>query len=146
MVLVARLPDLSDVHHWPLPAERAHGIDIDHRAGLLYVACDSAALVEVDAANGAARCEWPLEGAPDATFFNSASGLVHVAIEEPGLIQTINPKPAAAFHFPRRWAPERPLSFIRSTCMYSRRSIAGLWSSRRTARRTQGFPVMRDGP
>jgi hypothetical protein len=62
MVLVARLPDLSDVHHWPLPAERAHGIDIDHRAGLLYVACDSDALIEVDAANGAARCEWPLEG------------------------------------------------------------------------------------
>jgi DNA-binding beta-propeller fold protein YncE len=100
MVLVARLPDLSDVHHWPLPAERAHGIDIDHRTGLLYVACDSDALIEVDAANGAARCEWPLEGAPDATFFNSASGLVHVAIEEPGLIQTINPQTGGSFSFP----------------------------------------------
>jgi hypothetical protein len=99
MVLVARLPDLSDVHHWPLPAERAHGIDIDHRAGLLYVACDSNALIEVDAANGTARCEWPLEGAPDATFFNPTSGLVHVAIEEPGLIQTINPQTGGSFSF-----------------------------------------------
>jgi hypothetical protein len=100
MVLVARLPDLRDVQHWPLPAEGAHGIDIDHRAGRLYVACDSGSLIELDTANGAARCEWPLEGAPDATFFNPASGLVHVAIEEPGLIQTINPQTGGSFSFP----------------------------------------------
>jgi hypothetical protein len=28
----------------------------------------------------------PLPGVPDATFFNPKSGLVHVAIENPGLV------------------------------------------------------------
>lgn len=91
MLLVARLRDLSEVRHWPLPVSGAHGLDIDHRAGLLYVACDEGALVEVDAASGEVRADWPLEGGPDATFFNPASGLVHVAIGKPGLVQTINP-------------------------------------------------------
>jgi len=30
MVLVARLPDLTDVVHWELPSGGAHGLDIDH--------------------------------------------------------------------------------------------------------------------
>src|SRR5215472_4300354 len=41
---------------------------------------------------GELRGEWPLAGAPDATFFNPESGLVHVAIEEPGQIQTFDPR------------------------------------------------------
>src|SRR5260370_12111060 len=40
MVLVARVPDLDEVQHWKLPSSGAHGIDIDHRANRLYVACD----------------------------------------------------------------------------------------------------------
>src|SRR5439155_12768036 len=70
----------------------AHGLDIDHRAGCLYAACDGGALIAVNAATGEQRAEWPLAGPPDATFFNPASGLVHVAIEEPGQIQTIDPR------------------------------------------------------
>jgi len=96
MVLVARLPDLDDVEHWPLPSGGAHGMDIDHAAGLLYVACDDGALVEVDARTGTVQREWPLAGGPDATFFNPASGLVHVAIAEPGLVQSIDPRTGAA--------------------------------------------------
>ena len=92
MLLVARLPALAQVHHWPLPVSGAHGLDIDQRAGLLYVACDEGALVEVDAVSGEVRADWPLEGGPDATFFNATSGLVHVAIGKPGLIQTVNPR------------------------------------------------------
>jgi len=92
MLLVARLPELNEVWHWPLPSKGAHGLDIDRRAGLLYAACDEGALVEVDADSGAVRGTWPLEAGPDATFFNPASGLVHVAIAKPGLIQTINPR------------------------------------------------------
>jgi hypothetical protein len=91
MVLTARLPDLSGVEHWPLPSGGAHGMDIDHDAGLLYVACDDGALVEVSARSGKSQRQWPLDGGPDATFFNRASGLVHVAIAEPGLVQTIDP-------------------------------------------------------
>src|SRR5258707_6126690 len=35
--------------------------------------------------------DWPLAGVPDATFFNPKSGLVHVAIGDPGLIQSVDP-------------------------------------------------------
>ena len=92
MVLVARLPDLTGVEHWPLPARGAHGLDIDHRRGRLYVACDDATLVEVDSGSGAVTDQWPIAGAPDVTFFNPSTGRVHVAIGEPGVIQTIDPR------------------------------------------------------
>jgi DNA-binding beta-propeller fold protein YncE len=90
-VLVARLPDLGDVQHWPLPSGGAHGLDIDHAGNRLYVACDDKALVEVDIGTGKSQRQWPLDGGPDATFFNPASGIVHVAIGDPGLVQSVDP-------------------------------------------------------
>jgi YVTN family beta-propeller protein len=99
MILVTRLPALDEVQHWLLPSSGAHGMDIDHRTGLLYVACDGGALVELDTATAAVRGEWPLAGSPDATFFNPATGLVHVAIGEPGLIQSIDPRTGASSRF-----------------------------------------------
>jgi DNA-binding beta-propeller fold protein YncE len=92
MVLVARLPDLRDVDHWKLPIGGAHGLDIDRKSGRLYVACDDAALVEVDIGSREVGRTWPLAGVPDVTFFNPATGLVHVAIGKPGLIQSIDPR------------------------------------------------------
>jgi hypothetical protein len=99
MVLVARLPELDQVRHWTLPSHGAHGMDIDHQAGLLYVACDDGALVEVDSNTGDVRGTWPLAGGPDATFFNPASGLVHVAIGDPGLVQSVDPRTGASAKF-----------------------------------------------
>src|SRR5215470_15582443 len=52
MVLVARLPDLKEVAHWALSQAGAHGLDIGHKRGRLYVACDDATLVELNAATG----------------------------------------------------------------------------------------------
>ena len=92
MLLVARLPDLGDVVHWRLPSGGAHGLDIDHSRHRLYAACDDRALVEVDTGSGKVTNVWPIAGAPDVTFFNPATGLVHVAIGEPGLVETINPR------------------------------------------------------
>jgi DNA-binding beta-propeller fold protein YncE len=92
MVLVARLPELDAVEHWPLPSGGAHGLDIDHQHGRLYVACDDGALVEVDIGAGKVSNQWPIAGVPDATFYNPASGLAHVAIGKPGLVQSINPR------------------------------------------------------
>ncbi len=99
MVLVATLAELKAVQHWPLPSDGAHGMDINHAANLLYVACDAGLLVEVDVRSGQMRREWPLAGVPDATFFNPTSGLVHVAIEDPGLIQTVDPRSGTSTQF-----------------------------------------------
>ena len=92
MVLVARLPDLGAVTHWKIPSSGAHGLDIDHAGGRLYVACDDATLVEISATSGEVTNVWGIGGAPDVTFFNPATGLVHVAIGEPGLVETIDPR------------------------------------------------------
>jgi hypothetical protein len=92
MVLVARLPDLSDVVHWKLPSGGAHGLDIDHSRNRLYAACDDGALVEIDSGSGKVTNVWPIAGPPDVTFFNPATGLIHVAIGDPGLVETINPR------------------------------------------------------
>lgn len=95
MVLTAQLPKLDMVQHWMLPSSGAHGLDIDRQRNLIYVACDGGSLVEMDALTGKVLREWPLSGVPDATFFNPSSGLVHVAIGEPGLVQTIDPRTGA---------------------------------------------------
>ena len=92
MVLVAELPELNNVQHWKLPSGGAHGLDIDHQRGCLYAACDDGALVEVGTGDGKINDKWPLAGVPDATFYNPSTGLVHVAIGEPGLVQTIDPR------------------------------------------------------
>lgn len=95
MVLAARLPKLDDVRHWMLPSRGAHGLDIDRQEHLLYVACDGGALIELDARAGKVRGAWPLAGVPDATFFNPTSGLVHVAIGDPGVVDSIDPRTGA---------------------------------------------------
>jgi hypothetical protein len=92
MILVARLPDLRPMAQWRLPSGGAHGLDIDHACGRLYAACDAGDLVEVDSGSGEVTNVWPIAGAPDVTFFNPATGRVHVAIGEPGLVETVDPK------------------------------------------------------
>jgi hypothetical protein len=92
MVLVARLPDLGAVTHWAVPSSGAHGLDIDHSRGRLYIACDDSSLVEMSSTSGEVTNVWPIAGPPDVTFFNPATGLVHVAIGEPGLVETIDPR------------------------------------------------------
>jgi hypothetical protein len=100
MILCARLPDLGDVIHWPLPSGGAHGLDIDHFNHRLYAACDDGALVEVDSTCGKVTNVWPIAGPPDVTFFSQHSGRVHVAIGEPGVIETIDPKTGERFGTP----------------------------------------------
>ena len=92
MVLVARLPDLGAVTHWKVPSSGAHGLDIDHVRGRLYIACDDSTLVEMSSTSGEVTNVWPIAGPPDVTFFNPATGLVHVAIGEPGLVESIDPR------------------------------------------------------
>ena len=92
MVLVARLPDLGAVTHWKVPSSGAHGLDIDHSRERLYVACDDSTLVEMSSTSGEITNAWSIGGPPDVTFFNPATGLVHVAIGEPGLVDSIDPR------------------------------------------------------
>ena len=98
MILVVSLPDLRPLAQWPLPSGGAHGLDIDHSRERLYAACDAGDLVEVDSRSGEVTNVWPISGPPDVTFFNPATGRVHVAIGEPGLVETIDPKTGKTMH------------------------------------------------
>ena len=98
MILVAGLPDLKLLAQWKLPSGGAHGLDIDHARGRLYVACDDGQLVEVDSSSGDVTNVWPIAGPPDVTFFNPMTGRVHVAIGAPGLVETIDPKGGKVIH------------------------------------------------
>jgi hypothetical protein len=91
LVLVAALPELGELARWPLSSAGAHGLDGDERGDRLYVACDGGALVALDRGTGRVLGEWPLPGVPDATFVNPTSGLVHVAVGEPGVVVTLDP-------------------------------------------------------
>lgn len=92
LVLVVSLPDLTTVAQFRVSRGGAHGLDIDHARGRLYVACDDNALVEIDINSGVVSNVWPIAGPPDVTFFNPATGRVHVAIGNPGVVETINPR------------------------------------------------------
>ena len=46
----------------------------------------------MSSASGEVMNVWPIAGPPDVTFFNPATGLVHVAIGDPGLVETVNPR------------------------------------------------------
>jgi len=97
MILVAGIPDLELLAQWKLPSGGAHGLDIDHAHNRLYAACDEGHLVEVDSRSGDVTNSWRIAGPPDVTFFNPVSGRVHVAIGEPGLVETIEPKSGKRF-------------------------------------------------
>ncbi|WP_426533039.1 hypothetical protein [Bradyrhizobium sp. McL0615] len=73
----------------------AHSLDIDHARHRLYAICDDGQLVEVDGTSGKVTNVWPIAGPPDKTFFNPATGRVHAAIGEPGVIDTIDPTTGA---------------------------------------------------
>src|SRR5258708_34282642 len=72
MVLVALLPDVGAVTHWKVPSSGAHGLDIDHSRGRLYVACDDSTLVDMSSTSGEVTNVWPIAGPPDVTFFKPA--------------------------------------------------------------------------
>lgn len=91
IILVAGLPYLSLIAQWTLPSAGAHGVDIDPIGKRLFVACDGGALIALSTETGAVEDIWSLPGGPDATFYNPESGLVHVAVGNPGVVVSVNP-------------------------------------------------------
>jgi hypothetical protein len=46
----------------------------------------------MDSRSGEVTNTWSIAGPPDVTFFNPATGRVHVAIGEPGVVETVDPR------------------------------------------------------
>jgi DNA-binding beta-propeller fold protein YncE len=87
VVVDARDPrDIARV--FPVPSAGPHGLDL---AGhLLFCACDSGALVTLDARSGNVIGEKALSGTPDVIFFNRAREHLYVAVGDPGVIDVFD--------------------------------------------------------
>lgn len=90
LVMVVDVREAVVMERWPLPSLGAHGIDLDADRGRLYVACDGRELLELAIETGLVQRRWQLPGVPDATFFSPRTGLVHVAVGDPGMVATVN--------------------------------------------------------
>ena len=62
------------------------------RLFIAHTARNSVDVIDHDRGKHIATLPGFKEAVPDATFFNPVSSLVHVAIGDPGLVQTVNPK------------------------------------------------------
>jgi YVTN family beta-propeller protein len=110
---------------WPMPADGAHGVDVDPVGGRLWVACDGGQLVAVDSASGAILGSWPLPGVPDATFHSPDSGLVHVAVGDLGVIATIDPREPGRVHLTPTGRGAKTTALVRPGRLYAFRPETG---------------------
>lgn len=76
-----------------VPHAGPHGLDLDVERRRLFCACDTGALVELDADTGRVVASEKLGGVPDVVFFNPAAGRVYVAIGDPGLVEVFDTAP-----------------------------------------------------
>jgi DNA-binding beta-propeller fold protein YncE len=75
-----------------IPAAGPHGLDMDSAGERLFCACDAGVLVAVDVKSGRIVDDVPLSGAPDVIFLHHETGLLYVAIGDPGVIDVIDTK------------------------------------------------------
>jgi len=89
ILIVSAAPPFEVLRAIPISVPGPHGLDHDQRRGLLYCACDAAAVVAVEAPTGRIVAHVPTAGAPDVVFFNARRDRLYVAIGDPGVLQSI---------------------------------------------------------
>jgi DNA-binding beta-propeller fold protein YncE len=82
--------NLSQKAFLPISAAGPHGLDIDDKNGLAYVACDGGAVVVLDASTGHEEAVVPIGGEPDVIWLNADRHSLYCAIGKPGVIEAID--------------------------------------------------------
>lgn len=90
ILVVSDAPPFHVLRSIPIPVAGPHGLDLDARRGLLHCACDSGAIVTVEAESGRVVAQVPIAGAPDVLFFNPRRDRSYVAVGDPGVLQSID--------------------------------------------------------
>ena len=67
-----------------------HGLDIDDKNGLAYVACDAGAVVILDVSAGCEKAVVSIGGGPDVAWLNRERHRLYCAIGNPGVIEVID--------------------------------------------------------
>ena len=81
---------LGVVDRWPVTSAGPHGLDIDRAGARAFVAGDGGAVSVLDLATGGEVASVPIAGPPDAIWYSPPSGLLYVAIGDPGLVEVID--------------------------------------------------------
>jgi DNA-binding beta-propeller fold protein YncE len=82
--------NLSQKAFLPVSVAGPHGLDIDDKNGLAYVACDAGAVVILDISTGHEKTVVPIGGGPDVVWLNADRHRFYCAIGNPGVIEVID--------------------------------------------------------
>jgi len=82
--------DLSQKAFMPVSVAGPHGLDIDDKNGLAYIAFDGGSVVVLDVSTGHEEAVVPIGGSPDVIWLNTAKHRLYCAIGRPGVIEVIN--------------------------------------------------------
>jgi len=74
----------------PISVAGPHGLDIDDKNGLAYVACDGAAVVILDISMRREKNVIPIRGGPDVVWLNRERHRLYCATGNPGIIEVID--------------------------------------------------------
>jgi len=82
--------NMSQKAFLPISVAGPHGLDIDDKSGLAYVACDGGAVVVLDISTGHEEAVVPIGGGPDVIWLNIDRHRLYCAIGKPGVIEVID--------------------------------------------------------
>jgi len=74
----------------PVSKMGPHGLDIDDKNDLAYIACDDGSVVVLDVSTGHEEAVVPIGGSPDVIWLNTEKHRLYCAIGRPGMIEVIN--------------------------------------------------------
>jgi len=89
-VAILAAEDMSQKAFLPVSITGPHGLDIDDKSGLVYVACDGGAVVVLDISTGHEEAVVPIRGGPDVIWLNIDRHRLYCAIGKPGVIEVID--------------------------------------------------------
>jgi len=80
-----------------ISAAGPHGLDIDDKSGLAYVACDDGTVVVLDISTGREEAVVPIGGGPDVIWLNIDRHRLYCAIGKPGVIEVIDTEKSVVY-------------------------------------------------
>lgn len=82
--------NLSQKTFLPISTAGPHGLDIDDKNGLAYVACDGGAIVVLDVSTGHEEAVVSIREGPDVIWLNPDRRRLYCAIGKPGIIEVVD--------------------------------------------------------
>jgi DNA-binding beta-propeller fold protein YncE len=89
-VAVLAPENLAQKAFLPVSVAGPHGLDIDDKNGLAYVACDAGAVVILDISTGHEKTVVPIGGGPDVAWLNADRHRFYCAVGNPGAIEVLD--------------------------------------------------------